>query len=75
MKPPIYMRVIVIITDDEAEDDLVSNEYVVNFSDAEVKNWLTRLITWAMYNSRVLELSCVKDIKGVHIFNPQQAAA
>lgn len=52
----IYALVEVWTTDEQVE-----KEYLVNFSDFKTKEWLTRLMVWALMNQREILLKAAGD--------------
>lgn len=55
-------------------DDEVEKEYLINFSDFKTKEWLTRLMVWALMNKReiVLKPANDEDMGSMPMFTPKE---
>lgn len=64
----IYALVEVWVDDDEVE-----KEYLVNFSDFKTKEWLTRLLVWALMNKRqvLLKPATEHEMNNMRMFIPK----
>jgi len=64
----IYCLVEVWVDDDEVE-----KEYFVNFSDHRIKEWLIRLMVWALMNKReiVIRPATEQDASTMKMFVPK----
>lgn len=45
------------------DDDNVEKEYLVNFSDYKTKEWLTRLMVWALMNKRQVLIKPASELE------------
>jgi len=68
----IYCMVEVWLNEDEVE-----REYLVNYSDFKTKEWLTKLLVWALMNQRevLLKPATEAEIASVRMFVPEEDAA
>lgn len=64
----IYALVEVWVDDDEVE-----KEYLINFSDYKTKDWLTRLLVWALMNKRqvLLKPATEHEMNSMRMFVPK----
>lgn len=64
----IYCMVEVWVDQDEVE-----KEYLVNFSDFKTKEWLTRLLVWALMNKRevLLKAASEEEMSSKKMFVPK----
>lgn len=63
---------IVEIWTKDSEDE-VEKEYLVNFSDYKTKEWLTRLMVWALMNEReiLIKPASEKEMSSMRMFVPK----
>jgi hypothetical protein len=68
MQISIYCLVEVWETDDEVE-----KEYLVNFSDFKTKEWLTKLLVWALSNKRevLIKPATEAELSSMKMFVPR----
>ena len=59
------------------DDDNVEKEYLVNYSDYKTKEWLTRLIVWALMNKREIVMKPADEhiMANMKMFVPRGNAA
>jgi hypothetical protein len=70
MKASIYCTVEVFLEDDS---DVPEKEYLINFSDGPTKEWLTRLMVWALMNKRevLLKPAGEAEMNSMKMFLPK----
>lgn len=64
----IFSLVEVFLEDEELEKD-----YLVNYSDFAVKEWLIKMLVWALMNKRevVIKPATEEDMNTRRVFNPK----
>lgn len=57
----------------EDDNDTPEKEYLVNFSDYKTKEWLTRLLVWALMNNRevLLKAAGEQEMTSMKMFVPK----
>lgn len=55
------------------ENDVVEKEYLVNFSDFTTKEWLTKLLVWALMNKRevMIKAATPDEMTSMRMFMPK----
>lgn len=59
------------------QEDDVEKEYLVNFSDYKTKEWLTRLLVWALMNQRevLIKPAGEAEMTSMRVFVPKEKVA
>jgi hypothetical protein len=54
-------------------EDVAEKEYLINFSDFKTKDWLTRLMVWALMNQREILIKPATDVEmnSMKVFIPK----
>lgn len=62
---------------EDSEQHEAEKEYLVNFSDFQTKEWLTRLMVWALTNKREILIKAATEVEmtSMRMFVPKDKAA